>query len=128
MQARSDLTPTVERFARECTQYEGESLLDCIRRTKPTILLGLSGAGRLFTHQVRCRPAAALPVLLASDRCADSLACCNMSYYDDRMVSWQHANGSALGSPEQSTATWKPNIDLPFQLSTRTGSPCRLFM
>ena len=50
---RPDLPPVVASFAaRGPDDVEGESLVDVIRRFKPTALIGLAGAGRLFTPDV----------------------------------------------------------------------------
>eukprot|EP00878_Enallax_costatus_P010809 GHUV01011286.1.p1 GENE.GHUV01011286.1~~GHUV01011286.1.p1 ORF type:complete len:640 (+),score=175.69 GHUV01011286.1:1018-2937(+) len=54
-QSRPNLPDYVARFARpvgDSTAQEGDKLLDVVRKVKPTILLGLAGAGKLFTEQV----------------------------------------------------------------------------
>ena len=48
--ARSGLAEHVAPFARkDSASVDGEKLVDVIRRTKPTALIGLAGAGRLFS-------------------------------------------------------------------------------
>eukprot|EP00891_Asterochloris_glomerata_P006016 jgi/Astpho2/6016/Aster-03973 len=50
---RSDITSYVQPFARDDdVQHEGESLEQVVKRVKPTILIGLAGAGKLFTENV----------------------------------------------------------------------------
>lgn len=50
---RADLPAHVRRFARSDERgTDGERLLETIRRVKPTCLIGLAGAGRLFTKDV----------------------------------------------------------------------------
>lgn len=49
---RPNLPPHVQRFARrDPGSTDGMSLVDTIKHAKPTALMGLSGAGRLFTPQ-----------------------------------------------------------------------------
>ena len=50
---RPGVTPNVAPFARrDAASRDGEHLIDVVRRTKPTALIGLSGAGRLFNREV----------------------------------------------------------------------------
>lgn len=50
---RNNLAPEVELFARkEKDAEDGEDLLMTVKRVKPTCLIGLSGAGRLYTKEV----------------------------------------------------------------------------
>lgn len=52
-QRRSALFPGQERYARHGQDIaEGASLADVIRHVKPTVLLGLSGTGGMFTKEV----------------------------------------------------------------------------
>ena len=46
------LYPGQEMFLRSEIEVEGASLLSVIKKVKPTILLGLSGVGGLFTPEV----------------------------------------------------------------------------
>jgi malate dehydrogenase (decarboxylating) len=51
--AREEIPPHIVPFARkDSDSVEGEQLVDVVRRTKPTVLIGLSGAGRLFTSEI----------------------------------------------------------------------------
>ncbi|KAK9904347.1 hypothetical protein WJX75_009960 [Coccomyxa subellipsoidea] len=47
------LNHTVKSFARKTQEdVEGETLVETVRRVKPTVLVGLAGAGKLFTEEV----------------------------------------------------------------------------
>lgn len=49
---RVKLYPGQDVYLRQETKMEGSSLLDVVKSVKPTILLGLSGAGGTFTEEV----------------------------------------------------------------------------
>ncbi|CAG9462641.1 unnamed protein product [Pedinophyceae sp. YPF-701] len=49
---RGGVAPHVRGFARREPGIGGMNLLDTVRMAKPTMLLGLTGAGRVFTQQV----------------------------------------------------------------------------
>jgi len=57
------LDPAVAPFARPAGggDVEGENLLDVVSRVKPDVLIGLSGAGRLFTPAVLAALSAGVP-------------------------------------------------------------------
>lgn len=51
--AREGIVGPVKRFARkDGVSVDGESLAQVVQRIKPTVLIGLAGAGRLFTREV----------------------------------------------------------------------------
>jgi len=50
---RSDLSEGIQDLARTDEEsIDGDSLLNVVKKAKPTVLLGLSGAGRLFTDEI----------------------------------------------------------------------------
>lgn len=61
--ARGDLSPTVAPFARPAggQDEEGESLASVVARVAPDALIGLAGAGRLFTPAILADLAARVP-------------------------------------------------------------------
>jgi len=52
---RSNLPDYVAQFARPVggTTREGDSLLEVVKKVKPTVLLGLAGAGLIRRHQMQ---------------------------------------------------------------------------
>jgi malate dehydrogenase (decarboxylating) len=65
------VSPQAAKFARKLSSTgedrDGESLLEVVRRVKPTVLIGLAGAGRLFTPEVlrAAGEGVARPVIMA---------------------------------------------------------------
>ena len=49
---RNNLDHRILPFARKETEFEGMDLLNVIKLVKPNCLIGLSGAGRIFTKEI----------------------------------------------------------------------------
>ena len=86
---RGGVSPQAARFARKRREGEstsgggggsdrdGESLLEVVRRVKPTVLIGLSGAGRIFSREVLAAAAAGVerPVVFAASNPTSRCEC-----------------------------------------------------
>lgn len=104
--ARRGLPAHVVPFARPAgDDAEGESLLSVVRRVKPTVLMGLAGAGKLFTPDVLravadgfdgSQPGSRRPVIFALSNPTSRLECTAQEAFD-------HTKGRAIyasGSPQ----------------------------
>ncbi|KAK9792672.1 hypothetical protein WJX73_006593 [Symbiochloris irregularis] len=105
---RTDLTAVVQPFARQDEESsEGETLLEVVKRVKPTVLVGLSGVGKLFTQEVlkAMGEAQEQPIIMAMSNPISRLECTHASAQAATGGRAIYMAGSPQGAVEQNGKT-----------------------
>ncbi|KAG7671676.1 hypothetical protein Ndes2526B_g07436 [Nannochloris sp. 'desiccata'] len=106
--SRSDLPEHIAPFARKDSgSVEGEKLVDVLRRTKPTALIGLAGAGRLFNEEALRIMAKnnERPIIFPMSNPTSKMECT----FADAMEATQGRAIFACGSPQEDIEALGPN-------------------